>query len=361
MVRRRRILTIDYHIGRHTLQGVFLVLAGLLVLFGFLELLSQLNDVGKGQFRLSDAFVYAALTLPRQAVILMPISALLGCTVALGMLADHNELTAMQAAGISVRRIGFSVAAASIVLMLISIFVAEFIAPPLDQYARQRRSEARYGKKVLMSKSGFWVRQDRFFIHVAGSFSERQASDIELYELDAEGQISRFLHARSATLQGDRTWLLEGVSQQIVQGEVILTEAIGNYRLNSFLTPHQMQIFKLPPGSLSISDLWTYIRSLKARNQNAENYDLAFWQKITQPVNTASMVLLALTFIFGPVRLRSAGKRIATGVIVGTMLYMLYQVCGHMGLLFDIPPALTTLVPVILILLFALRQLGRAF
>ena len=360
-MRFRRINKIDYHIGRNTLQGVFLVLAGLLFLFGFLELLSQLNDVGKGQFRLADAFVYVALTLPRQAVILMPISALLGCTVSLGMMADHNELTAMQAAGISVRRIGLSVATASILLMLISVFVAEFIAPPLDQHARLRRSQARYGKTVLVSKSGFWMRQERFFIHVAGSFSEKQAADIELYELDPEGQISRFLHARTATLQDDRTWLLEDVSQQRIEGGVIQTQALENYRLNHFLTPSQMQIFKLPPDSLSISDLWAYIRSLKARNLNAENYDLALWQKITQPVTTASMVLLALTFIFGPVRMRSAGKRIATGMIVGILFYLLNQVFGHMGLLFNIPPLLTTLMPVGLILLYALRQLGRTF
>ncbi|MDJ0802086.1 MAG: LPS export ABC transporter permease LptG [Desulfobacterales bacterium] len=360
-MRFRRINKIDFHIGRNTLQGVFLVLAGLLFLFGFLELLSQLNDVGKGQFRLADAFVYVALTLPRQAVILMPISALLGCTVSLGMMADHNELTAMQAAGISVRRIGLSVATASILLMLISVFVAEFIAPPLDQHARLRRSQARYGKTVLVSKSGFWMRQERFFIHVAGSFSEKQAADIELYELDPEGQISRFLHARTATLQDDRTWLLEDVSQQRIEGGVIQTQALENYRLNHFLTPSQMQIFKLPPDSLSISDLWAYIRSLKARNLNAENYDLALWQKITQPVTTASMVLLALTFIFGPVRMRSAGKRIATGMIVGILFYLLNQVFGHMGLLFNIPPLLTTLMPVGLILLYALRQLGRTF
>ena len=73
------------------------------------------------------------------------------------------------------------------------------------------------------------------------------------------------------------------------------------------------------------------------------------------------MVLLALTFIFGPVRMRSAGKRIATGMIVGILFYLLNQVFGHMGLLFNIPPLLTTLMPVGLILLYALRQLGRTF
>ncbi len=358
---RRRLKTIDLYIARNTLQMVFLMLAGLVFLFSFLELLSQLNDVGKGQFRLVDAFAYVALTIPRQAVILMPMSALIGCTVSLGMMADHQELTALQAAGISVRRISLSVVSTSIILMLVTIFMSEYVAPPLDQHARLQRSQARYGKTVLMSKRGFWIRQDRFFIHVAGTFSNDQASDIELYELDPEGQISRFLHARTATLQDDQSWLLEGVSQQVVDGDVILNREIEAYRLTHFLTPHQMQIFKLPPDSLSITDLLAYIRSLKARNQNAEAYDNAFWQKICQPVTTTAMVLLALTFIFGPVRMRSAGKRIATGVIVGVMLYLLNQVFGHLGLLFNIPPMLTTLAPVCLILLFAFRQLGRAF
>ncbi|MDJ0809430.1 MAG: LPS export ABC transporter permease LptG [Desulfobacterales bacterium] len=358
---RKQLKKIDRYIGRNTLQTVFLMLAGLVFLFSFLELLSQLNDVGKGQFRLVDAFVYVALTLPRQAVILMPMAALLGCTVALGMMADHEELTAMQAAGISVRRISMSVVGTSIVLMLIAVFISEFIAPPLDQYARQHRSEARYGKKALMSKSGFWVRQDQLFIHVAGSISKGQAADIELYEMDPDGQIARFMHARTAKLQEDQSWLLEGVSAQVLKNDIIHHEMIGKYRLTDFLTPDQMQIFKLPPDSLSLSDLYGYIRSLKARDQNVEAYDQAFWQKISQPISTAVMVLLALTFIFGPVRMRSAGKRIATGVIVGIMLYLLNQVFVHMGLLFNIPPVLTAMVPVGLILLFALRQLGRTF
>jgi lipopolysaccharide export system permease protein len=352
---------IDRYIGRNTLQGVFLMLAGLLILFSFLELLSQLNDVGKGQYRLADAFLYVALTTPKQAVTLMPMSALLGSTVALGMMADHQELTAMQAAGISVRRISMSVVATSLLMMMAAIFLAEFVAPPLDQYARQQRSEARYGKTVLVSSSGLWVRQDRLLIHVGSSFSERRASDVELYELDQTGRIRRFIHARSANIQEDQSWLLEGVSQQTVKDDVIYAEQMEHYRLEGFLTPNQMQILKLPPDSLSLSDLYAYTRNLKAREQNAKAYEHAFWQKICQPVTTSAMVLLALNFIFGPVRIKSAGKRIATSVIVGIMFYLLNQIFGFVGLLFDIPPVLTTLAPVSLILVFAWRQLKRAF
>ncbi len=356
-----RFKKIDRYISRNTLQGFLLMLGGLLILFSFLELLSQLNDVGKGAYRLVDAFLYVALTIPKQAVALMPMSALLGSTVALGMMADHQELTAMQAAGISVRRISMSVAATSLVLMVIAVLITEFVAPPLDQYARLRRSEARYGKTVLISKTGFWVRQERFLIHVSGSFSEHRASDVELYELDQAGQIRQFIHARHAHFQKDQNWLLEDVSRQVVEGDVIHAEQMAQYRLEGFLTPNQVQILKLPPDSLSLSDLHAYIRNLQAREQNATSYEHAFWQKICQPVTTSTMVLLALTFIFGSVRIRTAGKRIALGAIVGIMFYFLIQILGYVGLLLNLSPVLTTLAPVGLILLFALRQLRRAF
>lgn len=356
-----RLKKIDRYISRNTLQGCFLMLAGLLILFSFLELLAQLNDVGKGQYQLVDAFWYVALTIPKQAVTLMPMSALLGSTVALGMMADHQELNAMQAAGISVRRISMSVVATSLILMVIAVLVSEFVAPPLDQYARLRRSEARYGKTVLISKSGFWVRQGQFLIHVGGSFSEHRASDVELFELDQAGQIRQFIHARSANFQKDQSWLLEGVSQQVVEGDVIYAKQMEKYRLEGFLTPNQVQILKLPPDSLSLSDLYAYIRNLRAREQNAKSYEHAFWQKICQPVTTSVMVLFALTFIFGSVRIRTAGKRIAIGTIVGIMFYFLIQILGYLGLLLNLPPVLTTLAPVGLILIFALRQLRRAF
>ncbi len=352
---------LDLYIGRSTLQVFLLMLAGLVFLFSFFELLSQLNDVGKGQFRMTDAFLYVALTIPRKAVTLMPLSALLGSTVALGMLADRQELTAMQAAGISVRRISMAVVGTSLILMMLAILISEFVAPPLDQHARSQRSEARYGKTVLMSRSGFWVRQDKILIHVGGTFLKRRATDVEIFEMNPAGRIRQFIFARTATILQDQTWLLKDVTRKIIRGDIISDEQIDRYRLERFLTPDQLQVFDLPPDSLSLTDLHSYAAGLKARGQQAAAYDYAFWQKICQPVTTSVMVLLSLTFIFGPLRVRSAGKRIAIGAITGIMFYLLNQMLGHLGLQYGLSPVLTTLPPVILILLFTLRQLKRIY
>lgn len=358
---RYQIKRLDRYIGRHTLGGFFLTLSVLVALLSFFELLAQLNDIGKGDFRLADAFFYTALTMPKQAADLMPVSALLGSIIGLGMMADRQELTAMQAAGISVQRISAAVVGTSVILMLVAILVAEFIAPPLYQNAHRRRSEAIYGQAVMVSKSGFWVRHDRFFIHVDKPLSPRAAADIELYEIDDAGNLKQFLYAKSAALQEGSRWLLTEVEQKLIDGDSVTRRKLAEYSLEAFLTPDQMAILQLPPEGLSLTDLYKFIANLNARGQSAEAHSLAFWQKICLPVTTGVMVLLSLTFIFGSTRNISASQRIAGGTLVGTLFFLVNQILGHLGLLFNLSPILTTLAPAGLILLAALRLLRRAF
>ncbi len=352
---------IDRYLGRNTLQGFFLVLSVLVVLLSFMELLIQVKDIGKGSFQMADAFSFVALTIPKRMVDLMPVAALLGSIVALGLLADHQELTAMQAAGISVQRIAFSVLGTSVVLMLTAILMAEFVAPPLDQMARIQRSRAIYGKSVTMSKEGFWVRHGNAFVHVGRALSAEKAADIEVYELDESGRLRQFVAAAEAVIDRRHDWLLKGIHAKTFSGDSVETRSMDEYRLNAFLTPGQVALLQLPPDSLSLSDLLSYIRSLEERAQNSKAYALAFWQKVCLPVTTGIMVLLSLTFIFGSTRTRNASQRIFLGMLTGVVFHLANQIFGHLGLILNIPPILTTLLPVGLVLIIALRLLRRAF
>lgn len=267
----------------------------------------------------------------------------------------------MQAAGMSVQRIAFSVLGTSIVLMLTAIILAEFVAPPLDQSARFMRSRAIYGKAVIMQKEGFWVRHGQAFVHVGRTFGGGGAADIEIYELDESGRLRRFVAAKQASIQDGQDWLLTDIQAKMFDGETVAVYPMDHYRLTSFLTPAQVSILELPPDSLSLSDLWGFVRSLNQRSENSKAYALAFWQKVCLPVTTGIMVLLSLTFIFGSTRIRNASQRIFIGMLVGVLFYLTNQIVGHVGLILDLPPLLTTLGPVSVILLVALRLLRKAF
>ncbi len=65
----------------------------------------------------------------------------------------------------------------------------------------------------------------------------------------------------------------------------------------------------LDPDALSISGLHNYVKYLKSSGQDAGRYQLNMWSKIFQPLSVAVMMLMALSFIFGPLRSVPMGVR----------------------------------------------------
>jgi lipopolysaccharide export system permease protein len=352
--------TLDRYLGRNTIQGFLLVLSILVVLFSFTELMLQINATHKGTYRVPDAFFFVGLTIPKRIAELTPMAALLGSIMSLGLLADRHELTAMQVAGVSVQRISIAVLATNVLIILAAVIVAEYVAPPLDQYARMVRFQAIYGKNVLMSKGGFWVRQGRNFVHVGQTFAPGQAINIEVYVMDDSGRLKEFLYARKGTIQG-RDWVLTDIDALAFEENTITMTHPSEHRLKDFLTHKQVAVLELPPDSLSLTDLHTFIRNLEQHGQNARSYSLAFWQKICQPVTTGIMALLSLSFIFGPIRTRDAWQRIFLGMLVGVLFYLGNQLIARAGLMADLPAPLVALAPVALVLVVALKLLRRAF
>ncbi len=350
---------IDRYIALHTAWGVLLVLSLFIILFSLMELLSQINDLGKGNYQMWDAFIFVILTIPKRIVDLFPVCMLLGSIIALGVLADRFELVAMQFSGVSEQRICWSVLSTGVIFMLLVMVIAEFVAPRLDQRARIRRSQAIYGKGIMMTKGGFWTRHGDSFIHVGQTIADGQAVDVEIYEFDKGRRLRRFIHAREADILEGQQWQLKDIEQKSFSDQGIQSQKLQSHTLDNFLSSEQMGILELPPDSLSLSDLYDYVRGLKKRGQNAERYALSFWQKLSLPLTILVMMLVALTFVFGHSRNVTAGQRIMLATTVGIVLYLINQVTGHLGLLIHLHPALTALGPVLVIFSISVWLLRR--
>ncbi len=77
------------YIGARLAFGWLLVFLILRALFSILELVGQLDDIGKGSYRLTDAFLYVTYT-PGRVLNLAAVSSLLGSIVALSTLPATN-------------------------------------------------------------------------------------------------------------------------------------------------------------------------------------------------------------------------------------------------------------------------------
>ena len=350
---------LDHYIRTKLGQGYLVVMCALVSAFTLLAFAEDLDDVGKGQYQLVDACVYMVLTLPRRMVDLAPIVGLLGSLMALGRLATGNELVAMRAVGVSAHRIAWSVIKTGALLMLAVVVLEEFLAPPLDQLALTQRSLAISQTGNLRTEHGFWSRDGLRFINVHQVLHGRIPADIDIYQFDEQGHLRVFTHARQANTEDPAQWLLTDVEQKVIDGQDVTTQSLSSLPWKSFLSPDQIGILVLPSETLSLSDLYQFVRYLREREQSTGQYELALWQMVSMPVATGAMVLMSISFVFGPLRAATAGKRIMVGSIVGVAFHLASQILGHFGEMYDLDPALTTLTPPGAILVIALWLFRR--
>ncbi|HQU16396.1 MAG: LPS export ABC transporter permease LptG [Chromatiales bacterium 21-64-14] len=351
---------LDRYIAGKVVESVLLVLLALVVLFAFTNFLGELGDVGKGRYDLPLALIYVLLLTPRQILELFPVSALLGSVVALGLMANNNELAVIRAAGVSVARITWPVLKAGALLMFLALVLGEGLAPPAERYAHDLRVSAITGEPALRTSRGIWIRYQEGFIHIGDVVAGDALRDVTVYELDDQYQLKQTESAPQARYRNGQ-WVLLDVRQVIYTGDGLqvhkLRRMVGPLRLD----PRQLKRLIIPPEDLSMVGLYKYVRYLERTGQNPGRYALAFWHKLSVPLVTGLMVVLAVPFVFGSLRSVTIGQRMVAAALVGIGFQLLDQTAGQVTLLYNLPPALGAFLPAGLALVLAVVLLRRVY
>ena len=335
------------YIAQAILTSTGLVLLVLLGLYTFMDFIVELEDVGKGQYQLTDVLVYLALSMPKRIYELLPIAALLGSVLGLGNLASQSELVVMRAAGISIRGINKAVMFVAIGLMLLALFIGEVIRPPAEQSARELQSVAQTGTAGSRSDNGFWTRDGTHFNHIDRILPDGRFAGVSIYEFDDQNRLRVVTKAKEASYDGEQ-WTLSGVIQSNLDKEGVSVKAVEYAKWRSQLNPGLLNVVVVPPEFLPVWSLIEYIRYLKINHQSVGQYQMAFWMKVMMPLSSAVMVFLAVPFVFGPLRSTPIGARILVGALVGIGFHLFNQSFQHIGLVYGVLPWLAASLPTFL-------------
>lgn len=321
---------------------VLLVFTGLIGIFKFVE---EFRHIGKGSYDGLMATYYTLLMIPSDLEQVFPVAALIGALLGLGSLATSSELTVMQASGFSRFKIGLAVMKTAIPLMLLTMVVGEWVAPQMEQFARNMRSIAQSGGSMLATKSGFWAKEGGQFIYIKRINDELRLNDILIYEFDEERVLKSISHAKQATHDGEH-WHLKEVNKAVIGEDQIQQSKQPDIVWNTGITPSKLGIVSLKPESLSISGLADYVGFLKDTGQDAKRFEITFWRKLYEPVSMMVMMLLAISFIFGPLRSTTSGAKIIIGIIAGFAFYIANTIFGNISLVIDwLPVAIGAIIP----------------
>lgn len=349
---------LDRYIGKSILTTALLVLLVLLALTAVFSFISELDDVGRGNYTVGVAAAYIFLRLPASAYELFAPAVLLGSLLGLGSMATHSELVVMRAAGISVARIIRSVLQAGVLLMVFVAVLGEFVAPKTEQYAQDLRLSALSKKVSVGNDSGLWLRSQDLYINVKTVMPDLSLINITVYAF-AGNTLQSAMTAKRASLNEDGQWVLEDVtSTAFLDGQTEVRHQVQQVR-DAFVKPELLQNLTVDPETLSAKNLMQQVDYMRKNSLDSDRIQLALWTKLTNPLATLVMLMLSVPFVFASQRAGGAGQKIFIGIMLGIGYIMVNRLFTHMGLVYGFAPALSAMAPLLFFLSIALIGIQR--
>ena len=351
---------LDSYIARSVLLAtlvVVLVIVGLDAIFSLVDELNQL----KGDYQFLDALLFMLMRLPRRIYEYLPMACLIGCLAGLGTLAAGSELTVMRAAGISVSRITLAVLKPMALLMVLNMAVAEYVVPPLERIAQASKAVAMGKGDTLSNKGkGYWHREGNTFMRFGAIETGGTLHGVTLFEFSDGRELHRILGAERAVYQAEQGWQLQDITEMTITAEETRQEHFDAMQWDVSLTPESLSVVMVQPRDMSVSALYSYTRYLMNQGLNADNYLLSFWRKVTQPLGTFALVILGISFIFGPLRSVTPGYRIFSGILVGLVYKYAEELLAPASIVFGFAPVWASIAPILICFVAGMVMLRRA-
>jgi lipopolysaccharide export system permease protein len=349
---------LDLYIARTLLGTTAMSLAVLVSLSALIKFIEQMKSVGKGSYDMTVAAVYVFLSLPRELELFFPMATLIGGLIGMGILASNSELVVMQTAGQSRWNIIGSAMKSAILMVLFVMVIGEWVAPLSEAKAKEIRTQAISGGSLFSSSRLVWAKDGDNFVSIGEVIDKDTLRDVNIYEFDSDLLLRQITTAKNAQYLAN-TWRLQDITYTYLSLQHIRVEEAVEDTWTSSITPEKLGVVTVKPEALSIRGLLDYIGYLDNNGQNSDRYRLALWRKILQPVSVGVMLLMALSFIFGPLRSVTMGARVIMGVLTGFGFFVSNEVFGALSTVYHIAPFVGAALPSLLFATTAVYLIRR--
>ncbi|WP_395479904.1 LPS export ABC transporter permease LptG [Candidatus Curculioniphilus buchneri] len=348
---------LDRYVGKHILSSIMVTSFVLILLSGMIKFVEQLRKVDQGSYSVLGASLFTFLSIPKDIEQFFPMIVLLGALLGLSSLTNYSELIIMQTSGLSRFQIAGSVMKTVIPLVFLIMIIGEWIVPISEKLAYTYRTKMTYGTSMFPTQNGLWVKDGNNFVFIEKILSNTKLIGINIYHFDKEERLQFLCYAATANFS-NYSWKLSQVNiSYLTDINQITTQEILSDEWKTTLTPDRLNLIVLDPNSLSILKLYNYIDYLQQNGQEIKNYQLNMWSKIFLPLSTTVMLLMALSFILGPLRGVSIGVKVVIGIILGFFFHILDKFLEPLSLIYNISPVFGAILPSIVFLIISIIAL----
>ncbi|TXJ07380.1 MAG: LPS export ABC transporter permease LptG [Acinetobacter sp.] len=335
-------------LARHVIKTTGLAMLGtvgilllLQTLFGYL---AELGDLDK-HYHAWQALQYVFWDMPSKLLELLPIAALIGAVVGLGSLASSSELVVMRSVGISLWRIvGWTVRPA-LLLIVLSFVLSQWVIPYSNEQAKAVKKPNHAA--ALGEVRGYWTREGQRFIYIDYANAKGDLQQIQVLDFDQNYRLVSTLNAEKGQFDTAQQWHLQQVAQVDIfpQGHAQQVKRTQD-TLALALQPKYVHMVTVAPEDLAPTQLFSFMGYMHEYSQVPKKYELAFWQKVAEPLSLIALVVVACSFVFGPLRQQSMGFRLVIALFTGLGFYYVQDFLGYASLVYSPSAAWFVFVPI---------------
>jgi lipopolysaccharide export system permease protein len=336
---------LDRYVYRTVMVYTLMAMVVLLTLGALVLFISQQGEIGVGDYTAGDAFLFTLFNLPQQAFELLPIGAMIGALMGLGTLAAGSELIVTRVSGLSVWRIGWPVALAGVTLAVLMYGIGEYAAPPLAQFAKREKTTLKLADVSFAGQSSAWVKDGNLILRVQTGEVDQAFGGVFLFQLAGASRLQSIERADRISVADPGRWRLHNVATTRFDADHVVGDSATELTMRSTVNPEFLGLASTDPDLLTLRGLAAYIDHLRRNNLDTAVFEIGFWSRIARMFAVVVVTLLALPFVFGPLRSTGAGTRTVIGVLLGVVFFLITRTVENGGQLFGLNPALVGWLP----------------
>lgn len=343
---------ISFYLAGTYLRNFFflaLMILGVVYLFDTVELLRRAA-------KFDDVPVFLVLQmglfkLPEVGQMVLPFAVLFSAIFTFWQMTRRYELVAVRAAGLSIWQIlGPIILSAFLIGVLQVAVINPFGALLIGKF---ETLESTYLKRqtslVTLSKQGLWLKQDQDGGHVilhAGTIDSTNwvLKKIIVLFFDDAYSFSRRIDAKEAELQEGQWSFKEAVSNRPQE----LPERSDYITMETDLTRNDIEDSFASPETISFWSLPSFIETMENTGFDPIRLKMHYQVLLSQPLLYLSMVLLAACVSLRPPRNGGTFLLIASGIMVGFMIFFASSFLQALGASQQIPLQLAAWSPALI-------------
>lgn len=314
-------------------------------LFLVFDLFERISVFIKEDTSAVQIFQYLLYKLPLILQLMTPLTILIAVLISIGRLSQLSEITAMRAAGLSVWALARPLLFVGILISGLMFANSEWLVPASSRKLHElyNLDIKKKAEKGSYSKSNFWYRKDNRFISV-GLYDSRTASlqEITVLEMNKDFQLDRRTDAKSAVWGGSKNigWTMNDIVEILINSKgQYVTSQLKNAPLIIDEQPSDFFQMEKTAEAMSYAELGSYIEKLKTEGVSTSAYLVDLAAKLSFPLLSFIVVLLAFPLALISSRSGSLTKSAVAGAALGFLYYVTHAISLSFGKAELIPPS----------------------